>query len=139
MRKPDFCKCKKKKTQNSAADQRPYFRYVDSTIPLLPKSEISSLFPCSVAVQPGLCQTLSETMKTGLLATRLILHTWVCLITDPSGNPRAFLTFDNCCENSSNFCCSGVLSVSVSIISFRILPEIQNNYTCRCKRQKCLA
>ena len=31
-------------------------------------------------------------------------------------------TFDNCCPNSSNFCCSGVFSVSVSIISSRILP-----------------
>ena len=54
-----------------------------------------------------------------------ILRAHIYLIIDPSGNPRAFLTFDNCCENSSNFCCSGVLSVSVSIISFRILPEIQ--------------
>ena len=41
--------------------QRLCFRYLDSTIPLLPKFEISSLKPSSVAVQPGLCLTRSET------------------------------------------------------------------------------
>ena len=44
----------------------------DSTIPLLPKSEVASLYPSSEAVQPGLCRTWSETPKTGFLATRLI-------------------------------------------------------------------
>ena len=34
---------------------------VDSTVPLLSKSKISSLLPSSVAVQPGLCRTWSET------------------------------------------------------------------------------
>ena len=43
-----------------AADQRLCFRYTDSTTPLLPKSEISGLWPSSVAVQPGLCRTWSE-------------------------------------------------------------------------------
>ena len=42
---------------NCEADQRLCFRYTDSIIPLLPKSEISSLYPSSVAVQPGLCWT----------------------------------------------------------------------------------
>ena len=32
------------------------FCYIDRIIPLLPKSEISSLWPSSVAVQPGLCR-----------------------------------------------------------------------------------
>ena len=45
------------------------FRYKDSTMPL-PKFKISSLLPY-VAVQPGLCLTLSETLKTGLLMTWL--------------------------------------------------------------------
>ena len=53
------------------ADQRLCFRYTDSTIPLLPKSEISSLCPSSVVVQPSLCRTWSETPKTGFLRTRL--------------------------------------------------------------------
>ena len=47
MRKPDFCICENKDADqlrgNREADQRLCFRYTDSTIPLLPKSEISSL------------------------------------------------------------------------------------------------
>ena len=46
---------------NREADQRLCFRYSDRTVPLLSKSEISSLKPSSVAVQPGLCRTMSET------------------------------------------------------------------------------
>ena len=46
---------------NHEADQRLCFRYTDSTIPLLPKYEISSFYPASVLVQPSLCQTCSET------------------------------------------------------------------------------
>ena len=56
------------------ADQRLCFHYMDSTIPLLPKSEISSLMTSSVAVQPRLCRTWSITPKTGFLTTRLIIH-----------------------------------------------------------------
>ena len=71
MRKPAFCICQNKDTDqlrgNREADQRLCFRYTDSTIPLLPKSEISSLLPSSVAVQPGLCGTWTETPKTGFL------------------------------------------------------------------------
>ena len=71
MRKPDFCICKNKDADqlrgNREADQRLYFCYSDSTIPLLPKSEISSPWPSSVVVQPGLCRTWSETPKTGFL------------------------------------------------------------------------
>ena len=47
MRKPDFCLCENKDADqirgNREADQRLCFRFMDSTIPLLPKSEISSL------------------------------------------------------------------------------------------------
>ena len=46
VRKPDFCICENKDADqlhgNREADQRLCFRYTDSTIPLLPKSEISS-------------------------------------------------------------------------------------------------
>ena len=55
-----------------AADQRLSFHYLDRTIPLLPKSKSSSLWPLSVAVQPSLCRTCSETQKTGFLAMQLI-------------------------------------------------------------------
>ena len=78
MRKPDFCICENKDAYqlrgNREADQRLCFRYTDSKVPLLPKSEISSLLPSSVTVQPGLCQTWSETPKTGVLITRLKYH-----------------------------------------------------------------
>ena len=77
MRKPAFCICENKDADqlrgNREADQRLCFRYTDSTIPLLPKSEMSSLQPSSVSVQPGLCKTWLETPKTGFLITRLIL------------------------------------------------------------------
>ena len=47
MRKPAFCLCENKDADqlrgNREADQRLCFRYIDSTIPLLSKSEISSL------------------------------------------------------------------------------------------------
>ena len=68
MRKPGFCICENKDADqlrgNREADQRLCFRYTDSTTPLLPKYEISSLYPTSVAVQPGLGRTWSETPKT---------------------------------------------------------------------------
>ena len=47
VRKPAFCICENKDADqlrgNREADQRLCFRYTDSTIPLLPKSEISNL------------------------------------------------------------------------------------------------
>ena len=77
VRKPDFYICENKDADqlhgNCEAHQRLCFRYTASSIPLLPKSEISSLWPSSVAVQPGLYQTWSETPKTGFLGTRLKL------------------------------------------------------------------
>ena len=67
MRKPAFCICENKDADqlrgNREADQRLCFRFTDSTVPLLPKSEISSLSPSSVTVQPDLCQTWSETRR----------------------------------------------------------------------------
>ena len=77
MRKPVFCICENKDADqlrgNREADQRLCFRYADSTIPLLSKSEISSLELPFVVVQPGLCLTWSETQKTDFLTTRLNL------------------------------------------------------------------
>ena len=65
MRKPTFCICENKDADqlrgNREADQRLCFRYIDSTIPLLSKSEISSLWTSSAVVQPNLCRTRSET------------------------------------------------------------------------------
>ena len=56
MRKPAFCICENKDADqlrgNHKADQRLCFRYIDSTMSLLPKYEISSLKLSSVIVQP---------------------------------------------------------------------------------------
>ena len=50
MRKPTICICKNKDADqlrsNCEADHRLCFRYSDSTIPLLLKSEISSFYLC---------------------------------------------------------------------------------------------
>ena len=67
MRKPAFCIGENKAADqlcgNRTANQRLCFRYTDKTIPLLPKSEISSLWLSSVAAQLSLCRTLSETRR----------------------------------------------------------------------------
>ena len=80
VRKPAFCICENKDADqlrgNREADQRLCFRYTDSTIPQLHKSEISSLLPSSLTVQPILCRTWLETPKTGFLRTRLICPCW---------------------------------------------------------------
>ena len=78
MGKPTICTCENKGADqlhsNREADQRLCFRYTDSTIPLLLKYKISSLYPSSVLVQLGLCRTCSETPKTVFLASRLISY-----------------------------------------------------------------
>ena len=65
MRKPTICIGENKGADqlrsNCEADQRLCFRYSDSTIPLLLKSEISSFLLFSVLVQAGLCRTCSKT------------------------------------------------------------------------------
>ena len=75
MRKPDFCLCENKGADrlrsNWEADQSLCFRYTDSAISRLLISEISSFSPASVTVQVRLCQTWSETQKTGFPASRL--------------------------------------------------------------------
>ena len=81
MRKPAFCICENKDADqlrgNREADQRLCFRYIDSTIPLLPIYKISSLQSSCVVVQPGLCRTRSETPKTGF-----VLHGSVKVMTN---------------------------------------------------------
>ena len=65
MGKLTICICENKDADqlrgNREADQRLCFRYSDSTIPLLLKSEISSFQLFSVLVQASLCRTWSET------------------------------------------------------------------------------
>ena len=54
--------------RNRTADERPYFRYIDSKIPLLSKSKISSLQQPSVAAYSPVC----EARKTGFLMAQLM-------------------------------------------------------------------
>ena len=76
MKKTDFCLWENKGANQlhsyCEADQCLCFRYMDSTISLLPKSEISSFLPSSESVQASLCRTRSETPKNGFLALPLI-------------------------------------------------------------------
>ena len=73
MRKWDYCLCENKGAvqlrSNCEADQHLCFRYMDSTIPVLLKSDFTSFLAASVTVQTGLGQTWSETLKTGFLAS----------------------------------------------------------------------
>ena len=62
MTKPAFAYAK---TKVVVSYTRLCFRYIDITIPLLPKSKISS----SVVVQPGLCLTWLETPETCFVMT----------------------------------------------------------------------
>ena len=65
MGKPTICIGENKGADqlrgNREADQRLCFRYSDSTIPPLLKSEISSFWLFSVTVQVGMCRTCSDT------------------------------------------------------------------------------
>ena len=71
MRKPTICIGKNKDADqlrgHCEADQLLCFYYSESTIPLLLKSEISSFWLSSVAVQPELCRTSVTCSKTTLL------------------------------------------------------------------------
>ena len=80
MGKPTICICENKDADQlrgiREADQCLCFRYMESTLPLLLKSKISSLCLSSVIVQPGLCQTCSE----------------ITLLVFPQGGSNGFLT-----------------------------------------------
>ena len=74
IRIPAFCICENRDADHSncTGDQRLCFRHIGSTIPVLLKTEVSSLYQSYVAVQTGLCLTGSETPKTGFFETRLM-------------------------------------------------------------------
>ena len=56
-------------------------RCLDSIIPLVSISKISSLYLASLAAQAGLCLTLLHTPKTGFLVTRPI-YNWQIIKLD---------------------------------------------------------
>ena len=61
MGKPTICIGENKGAGNREADQCLCFRYLESRIPPLLNSKISSFWPPSIAVQASMCQTWSET------------------------------------------------------------------------------
>ena len=75
MRKPTFCVCENKDADqlrgDREADQRLYFRYIDSTIPLLSKSDIFKLLAilCSCTAWFVLDQVGNQ--NVGFLMSRL--------------------------------------------------------------------
>ena len=108
VRKPAFSICENKDADwlrgYREADQHLCFLPIDSAIPLLSKSELSSLWSSSVAVQPCFCRTWSENPKTGFLTTRPILadslrnrRFTICLFLPKAKNMFFFLTAD--CTN----------------------------------------
>ena len=76
MRKPAFCICEKKDADqlhcNGKADQRFCFRYIDNTIPLLPKYKNIKPLVIFCGCTARFVSDWSETPKTGFLTPRLI-------------------------------------------------------------------
>ena len=70
MRKPVYAICEQHPRSLISAFVA---RCLDSIIPLVSISEISSLYLASVAEQAGLSLTWLQTPKTGFLVTRLTL------------------------------------------------------------------
>ena len=112
MGKPTICICENKDADqlcgNREADQRLCFRFTDSTLSLLFKSEISSFQPVSVAVQPSLCRT---SLKTTLLVfprggSIIVIFTWFPLICN---NAVSFLMtwLIHICTTKSLLCSNG--------------------------------
>ena len=82
MRKPDFCICINKGTDQlcsySVADQHFCFRYKDGTFTLLSKSEISSLSLYSVHICTAwFVWTWLKTLKIGFVMMRLKCNVFV--------------------------------------------------------------
>ena len=90
MRKPTICNGENKSADqlrsNCDADQCLCFCHMDSTIPLLLISKVSSFKLYSVTVQPGLCRSWSETQIVGFFTHRLIYNTAFIL-------PRYFVMY----------------------------------------------
>ena len=76
MRKPVYAICEQKGAGQPVHPRSLISAFIvrclDSVIPLVSISEISSLYLASVAAQAGLSLTWSQTPRTGFLVTRLI-------------------------------------------------------------------
>ena len=116
VRKPAFCICENKDADqlrgDREADQRLCFRYIDSTILLLPKYRISSLWPFSEATQPGLCGTWSETRRPVFSQRDSANAVWITVIN------RVF---------GCKFCFKCIFQMGMSVFATDLLG---NTYTC---------
>ena len=81
MRKPFYARCEQQRPRLADQPAHPrslistfVVRCLDSIMPLVSISEISSLYLASVAAQAGLSLLWSQTPKTGFLVTRFIWH-----------------------------------------------------------------
>ena len=73
MRKSVYAICEQQRRRSAAQSDHTFVvRCLDSTIPLVSTSEISSLYIASVAAQAGLGLTWPQTPKTDFLMTMLI-------------------------------------------------------------------
>ena len=100
-------------------------RCLDSTVPLVSVSEISSLYLASVAEQAGLSLTWSQTPKTGFLVTRVI---YVCGSSCTSSllfcpNPSEYLWFWNVDEILSIWVQYPIL---IQLLFLQIRPSLKN-------------
>ena len=84
VRKPTICMGENKDADqlrgNRETDQRPCFRYTDSTFPPLLIPKFSRFWVSSVTVQAGLCRTWSETQIAGFLMHRLITEASIIIV-----------------------------------------------------------
>ena len=92
MRKPTFCICENKDADqlrgNREADQRLCFRYIDSTIPLLSKSEIFKPLSIFCSCTTWFVSDLVGNQNVGFLMTRLnSFSTHLCI--EPLNPPEA--------------------------------------------------
>ena len=113
MRKTAVCICKIKGADqlcsNCAADQHLCFCFIDSTIPLLSITKISSLQPSSVVVQPSLCQAWWKTQKTGFRVTwlkvpSLLLNLFLGVGVLRGESIRSYCDLNSTSNNFSSFC-----------------------------------
>ena len=113
MRKPAFCICENKDAAqlrgNREADQRLCFRYIDSTIPLLPIYEIPSLWPsfgcCTAPFVSDLVrypedQFSHNEAQIGTSSVLLIYLAFLISVGSGSNNSGANLTSSHSCNNS---------------------------------------
>ena len=84
LEKISFYQCENKGADqlcsNYTADQQLYFGYMDSTVPLILVSKISSFRPCSKAVQAGLCGTGRKPRRLFFSLSTLILRVLQAMI-----------------------------------------------------------